>query len=506
MSKLNRRDFLKVASLIPGAIALSSLAPKIVPQGARPNVIILLFDAMSATNLSLYGYPRETTPNFKRFAERANVYHAHNSAGNFTSPGTASLLTGMYPWTHRAINMGGLIARDLLDRNLFRFFGDGYTRLAYSQNLWVNYFLTQFGVDVDTVLSPASFSSVARITGANFGDPMAYRAYDDFLFHDGKPPSSLVFGLADRLLFRREYFTESHSRADYPDGMPRAGVYPIYFELKKVFDGIFSTLETLRVERAPYISYFHLWAPHAPYRPARQFMDLFSNDNWRPEKKPEHPLSLKVAQSQLNTRRRNYDEYVANVDAEFGRLMDRLEASGALDNSYVLVTADHGEMFERGEDGHVTPLLYAPVTQVPLMISAPGQRSRLDVHAPTNSVDVLPTLLHLTGHEVPDWCEGRPLPGLGGVDDAERSTFTVEAKNNPAFAPLRMVSVAMLKGGYKLTYYKGYRGKDSFELYNMHNDPQEMVDLFASEKSVAVQLKDELLERLDQVNTRFQKS
>ena len=436
-------------------MALSSLSPITFSLGAqqdvtKPNVIILLFDAMSATNLSLYGYHRETTPNFKRFAERANVYHSHNSAGNFTSPGTASLLTGTYPWTHR---------------------------LAVSQIIWVNYFLNQFTPNLDKVFSPAAFSTVSQVIGADFKDPAAYRAYDDFLFHDGNPPASLVFGLVGRLLFRRQYFRESSTLAEYPNGMPRAGIYPIYFELRKVFDGVFSTIESLN---SPYLGYFHLWSPHAPYRPTQKFMDIF-DDNWKPDKKPEHRLGMRLSQSQLNTRRRNYDKYIANVDAEFGRLVDRFDEKGILDNSYVIVTSDHGEMQERGDDGHVTPLLFAPVTQVPLLISAPGQRTRTDIYAPTNSVDVLPTLLHLTGHEGPDWCEGVLLPGLGGKEDIERSTFTVEAKSNPAFTPLKMATVALRKGPYKLIYYTGYESQDSFELYNLENDPEELLDLYPTQ-------------------------
>ena len=53
---------------------------------ARPNIIIILFDAMAALNLSLYGYQRKTTSNFERLAQRSTVYHAHHSAANFTTP------------------------------------------------------------------------------------------------------------------------------------------------------------------------------------------------------------------------------------------------------------------------------------------------------------------------------------------------------------------------------------------------------------------------------------
>ena len=116
MSHLSRRDALKVGAALSGALAVSRLAPGLSSSGSAPafgspNIVVLVFDAMSAENLSLYGYRRDTSPNLERFASRATVYNAHYSAGSFTTPGTASLLTGLYPWTHRAIDESGLIAR-----------------------------------------------------------------------------------------------------------------------------------------------------------------------------------------------------------------------------------------------------------------------------------------------------------------------------------------------------------------------------------------------------------
>jgi len=120
MAHISRRDFLKMAAAAPAALAFSQMiAPG--PLGTNsPNIIVLVFDAMSADNLSLYGYRRKTTPNFERLAQRSTVYHSHYSAGSFTIPGTASLLTGLYPWTHRAINEEGQVAPAFVENNIFR--------------------------------------------------------------------------------------------------------------------------------------------------------------------------------------------------------------------------------------------------------------------------------------------------------------------------------------------------------------------------------------------------
>jgi arylsulfatase A-like enzyme len=515
MPKFSRRDFLKLASVISGGLALSNLAPKFSPafrdpeaspqQGnASPNLLIFVFDAMSASNLSLYGYTRKTTPNLERFAQRATVYNAHYSAGSFTTSGTASLLTGLYPWTHRAINEAGLIARNLAGQNLFRAVGEKYYRLAYSQNMWPNYFFGQFQPDIQKILSPAAFSLVDQVVGDKFGGDLedSHRAFDDFLFQDGTPPASLVFGLAERILLRRAV---AHAQTDnYPRGIPRTGNYPIFFQLKDVFDGLITTVEKLSPSS---LAYLHLWSPHAPYRPDKDFDSTFI-DGWRPKQKPEHVLGDHIPPSNVNDRRRNYDEYIANLDAEFGRLLDSLEAKGILDQSYVVVTSDHGEFFERGVEGHISPLLYDPVIRVPLLISSPGQKSRQDVNAPTNSVDVLPTLAHLTRNEIPNWCEGQALPSLGGSEDPERSIYMMDAKVNPAFGPLSIASFAIRKGKYKLSCYRGYEkyeGKDQYELYDMESDPEELNDLYPGNPSIAKPLQDELVSIIETENSKYKK-
>ena len=86
--------------------------------------------------------------------------------------------------------------------------------------------------------------------------------------------------------------------------------------------------------------------------------------------------------------------------------MSDLEQSSVLQNSYVILTSDHGELFERGEIGHASALMYAPVTHIPLLVRAPRQQQRMDYHSMTTNLDLLPTLLNITGQGIPDWLEG----------------------------------------------------------------------------------------------------
>ncbi len=249
------------------------------------------------------------------------------------------------------------------------------------------------------------------------------------------------------------------------------------------------------------MGYFHLLPPHEPYHPRREFIGLY-DDGWTPAAKEAHFFSQGWSDKSLNRWWREYDEHIAYADTEFGRLYDFLEQTGTLEDTYVIVTTDHGQLFERGIHGHLTPVLYEPVIRIPLLISKPNIRRREDVNIPTSCVDLLPTLLHATGRAVPDWCEGTVLPTFDSeATRSERSVFSVEAKLNPKYQPLTKGTVALVRDRYKLIHYFGYDGyENEYELYDRVNDPQEAEDLYSSMKSVAADLQSELKTKLDKVN------
>lgn len=515
MPKLNRRDFLKTSAAFlasatfAGASQFLSSAPS--QNSSKPNILILVFDAMSARNLSLYDYPRETTPNLQKFAGRASVYHQHYATGNFTTPGTASMLTGLYPWTHRALNYRGMIDRHLTERNFFNLIGEDYTRCAFTQNMWADILLSQFETDLDIHLPSESYSQFIQSALQPDdlpGDPgITYYAFQDFLnlrVDDPHPfPGSLLVASSD--LVRALATNRKHSSAQYPRGLPTN--YDYVYENASVLEGIGNLTKSRLIQSEPFLAYFHLWSPHDPYNARKEFIGRF-DDNLVLPAKPHHPLAgTNCSTEEMQQRRREYDEFVADLDAEFGRLMSDLEHSGVLQNTYVIVTSDHGELFERGEVGHATALMYAPVTHIPLLISAPGQQARRDFHSITSNIDLLPTLLQITGRELPPWVEGSLLPGFGGEEDGSRSIFSMMAKDNAAFRPLTHGTFALIKDAYELFYFTGYPGHDDvFELYNLQDDPHELQDLFTKDITTASHMKNELLEAINTANRNFQKT
>lgn len=506
--KLTRREFLKTTA------ALTSLpAAKTVQSGYRllsdqaaeqPNIILILFDALSALHLSLYGYSRETSPNLERFASRANVYHNHRSVANFTTPSTASLFTSTYPWTHRAITLTGLIRDSVKPNNLFKLLSEKYFQTAYTQNVYADMLLYQFDRYLDRHLAPDSFS----LAGHTFydslsGDSAVYglKGIDQFIFKLEEAHGSLFLSILNDLNTMLGVRKQEIQLKDlHPHGLPRLANTNVYFLFSQVMDGVINLLDRFQ---EPHFFYIHLLPPHAPYTPSSYFLEKF-NDGWVPEPKKYHKLGTRLSEDKLDFYRQRYDEFIANLDHEFGRLFDHLENSGLMDNSYVIFTSDHGELFERGTRGHSTPLLFEAVVRVPLVISTPGQSQRRDIYDLTSNIDILPTLAKIAGLQQPEWTVGQPLPELGLDGQSQRDLWILEAKKNQTQGELNKVSLALIRGENKLVYFTGYKNyQDKYEFYDLSNDPEELENSFKV-SPIAKEMKTELDQKFEKVKQPIQ--
>ncbi len=498
--RLSRRDLLKLLALVPGALAARPLLSLLKGNaGDAPNVFIFIFDAWSANHMSVFGYPRATMPNLERFLDRALVFHNHYSAGTFTVPGTASLLTGLHPWSHRAMHLGaGGVTRSHREHNLFAALEQAHSTLGYAQNPFADLFLYQFDDALDTHLSNGEFNlerhQLYDLPVIENDAAAAFAAFDNNIFAEGRGlDGSLFIEPLYRLgILRKQGALRKNYKWLYPKGLPASNEF---YLLDQIIDG---GIETLRGLNGPTIGYFHYCPPHGPYSPTKPFIKFFE-DGWVPPEKPIHPLSQATNSPQAQAvSRLNYDQFLASWDAEVSRLLDFLETSGLLDKSIVIFTSDHGELFERGEIGHNTLLLSEAVVRVPLFVSLPGQHSRKDIHINTSSVDILPTIAHLLGREIPTWSEGSLLPGLGGVEDAQRSVFSFDAKLQSAFSPLTRYSISITREGYKLVNYH-YPDFSSYEFFNLLDDPEELVDLYPQSPSIASHMKQELMEKIEEI-------
>jgi hypothetical protein len=487
---------------VPRVARLFHPAPS-APVGSK-NVIVVVFDAFSAYNISLYGYRRETMPNLARLAGRAIVYHNHFAGSNFTTSGTASLLTGTLPWTHRALQPNGQVAPRFVSRNIFAAFRD-YYRVAYTHNGWAYTLLRQAEGQMDqlvarTKLFLASYDSFIETLFQNDEDIATVSWARDMRVTDEGFAYSLFMSHVYKVLQEGKI---ANLEPLFPRGLPTTGS-DNGFLLEQAVDWISNLLTSIP---QPFLGYFHFLPPHFPYHTSIEFYNRFKEDGYEAVSKPRDIFAQRRTGQGISRQRTEYDEFILYVDQEFGRFYSALEASGLLENTWLVFTSDHGEMFERGITGHSTDTLYQPVVKIPLLIFEPGRQQGMDVHTPTSAVDVLPTLAHVTGHAMPDWTEGVVLPPYDtSSPDPRRGIYMVRAHNNDPNLPLTQASVALVRDGYKLLYYFGYQadGIDDFmHLYHIDADPEELVDLQVTQKDVADELFAELKAQLDAANKPF---
>jgi arylsulfatase A-like enzyme/Flp pilus assembly protein TadD len=209
----------------------------------------------------------------------------------------------------------------------------------------------------------------------------------------------------------------------------------------------------------PWFTWVHLYDPHEPYDPPEPYRSRFAADPYGGE--------------------------IVYADASLGAFLERLRASGGLENTLVVVAADHGESL--GDHGERTHGLFAydSTLRVPLLVWAPP-RIRPAVVRTARLVDVAPTILDLAGVEPLGDVDGRSLrPAVTGEDQTIEPASYFEALNanlTRNWAPLR----GIIQDGFKLI------DLPVPELYDLAADPQEQRNLYAQQRDRARPLEAEL--------------
>jgi arylsulfatase A-like enzyme len=254
-----------------------------------------------------------------------------------------------------------------------------------------------------------------------------------------------------------------------------------------------TTLDWLNARRAdsrPFFAWLHLFDPHSPHTPPQPYalgfrpasaLGLDPVRAWVPFR-PIGPRTF--TEPVLGGQRDLYDGEVAYLDRQVGRLVGFLESRGLLDDTVLVVVADHGESL--GERGilfrHVG--LHDIITHVPLMIRWPGpERQGRRIEGLVQTLDVFPTILRAAGLAVP------PQDGkdLHGDHPQRRAVFAEHSDRFGAMVRTRDHKYVWSQGLPKLF-------PDGPYLYDLEADPGETRNLAGHGLAVERELAD-LLKR-----------
>ena len=501
MHAQTRREFLRSAS--GRAVSLGALAavPGIASAGEngeskRPNVLFIICDQLNANALSCYGGP-VATPNIDRIAAEGVRFDQATCPTPFCSPTRASIITGMYPHAHgitvnvdrlerpQRPSMEGIRVDDVTTEKLLN--QAGWATNHYGKwHLWQDdlpYYADMFrpaqeyAKEMDAVFRrvrsgdrsgwmewynwalPVDVASEYREAVQSVpADRWSHKTYLDFIGKMGRSKLPLKQNLEVRV--------------------GDLGVERIKANADKPFmlTCSFNMPHDPNVVPSPYYEMF---------RPEQ--LKLPGNRNSREErfeKQLSRQIIANLGEVGLREFLRVYYAMVKLVDDQVGRLLAALDESGRTEDTIVVFTADHGDMM--GGHGMVwksTDAFYDDVARVPLLFRCPGRFKPAVSHVAADLVDMMPTLLELTGQAVPPQAQGQSLvPYLTGAKDSPQArpfSFSERVGRNKTgerTLPRGTAGNFMIRGqGWKYVRYD--RGDEC--LYNLSDDPGETKNLAA---------------------------
>ena len=446
----------------------------------RPNLIYVFADQLRYDALGCTGNAKAHTPHIDRFA--ANSAHLRQFVSNtpVCTAYRASLMTGKHTTSH------GMVINELRIHPNQTCLGHLLTSAGYVTSYigkW-HLFANEFGNHFDPV------NSFVPRGPHRLGFDGEWKAYN--FNHENYSPSAY-------------YHEETPEKIYYPD-----------FEATHQTDFAIDAINRYADAGDPFAIVLSYGPPHDPWGPdhvPQKYWEMFKNtpmpnppnyaedhdpysDNWARFKAGER--------EELENWRRGYFAQIAALDAEFGRLIDALEASGEADNTIVVFTSDHGEMF--GAHGRRAKLIfYEEAAHVPFFIRWPAGLEPVTHDFAAGAVDVLPTICGLLGIDASADAEGQNLaPFLKGAEGAPEMSLLMGCG-----------ATAIWEDGHewravrdsRFTYAR-YRVDGAEFLFDRKNDPFEQTNLaddpsFAADKE---RLKTWMESEMARINDTFEAS
>jgi arylsulfatase A-like enzyme len=417
--------------------ALARLGP--ASRGA-PNVLLIILDTVRGESLSLYGYPRATTPEISRWASGGVVFDNAFSEAPWTLPSHASMFTG-----HHAHEL---------------------------KTSW-NTPLEPDPPTLASVLSARGYSTAGFVANVRYCGRETGLARGFTVYHDYRVDAAEAFKIT-RLT---EAFHSTMGR--------RLRLFPVRPrtrapEIRERFTGWLDQRDTTR----PFFAFLNFLDAHAPYQPPSPFRERFETrpgariPNITADRANNAELEKRFTPEEARASRDLYDGAIAYLDSEIGTLLRQMNERGLLQNTIVILTSDHGEAFaEQGLLGHANSV-YRPTLQVPLVISWPGHLpAGMRIDQPVSLRDIAATLADLTSGpaDFPGLSLRRFWDGSPSAAEAPLVSHIAKLINQPDWWPASPGEMFSLNDG-RFRYIRN-QVTGSEELFDFAADKDERHDL-----------------------------
>ncbi len=460
---MKRLPFFTPVRLILPVIVLAGVAAYPFSAEARPNILFLSIDDLN-NDLGTLGVDYVKTPHLDAFAETGRLFSHHYVAVPSCGPSRAALLRGKRPTEQAHLPNTAMLRthEDWGNQSLPAWFRKhGYTTLALGK--------------------------VTHYPGGMAGEGWAAEpeelpgAWDRTWVPEGSPwatPEDMMHGYANGVPRDRGNSFESGSPAweafDGPDN-----AYPDGWVAEEAIE----VLEELAGSEQSWFFAVGFFKPHLPFAAPKKYYEMNDPDlipephdtdrhaapsSWHPSNElsvnygghPDHPNDDPAYARQL---RHAYAAATSYVDAQVGRVLEKVEQLGLDDNTIVVVWSDHG--FALGHHGiWGKHSLYDIALKAPLMIRYPGIEQPGEIaDAVIETVDLYPTLTDLAGVPTPEALHGVSLrPCL-------KDPKTPSVK--PAFAFFRNGQTSVRNDDWRLIMHRDDEQILGYELFDFRDDP-----------------------------------
>jgi arylsulfatase A-like enzyme len=329
-------------------------AARRLPAPDSPNVLLIVLDTVAADHLSLHGYDRPTSPTIEALARRGLRFDRAQATSSWTLPSHAGFFTGHWPHDLSA---------------------SWFTPLDASHRTLAEY-LAAHGY------ATAGFVANTAFCGADTGLARGFTIYQDYFFPELSAFKMAVLinrpveGLRSLDLLLREHLNLAVLR---PLVRPIWGRFnaDARKEAPVVHRELLDWLTKHRQSERPFFAFLNFYDAHYPY-------ELPNGSEPRFGGIPHNPREAALLRNWWTIDKRRlsgqeiafvrdaYDECVAGLDDQVGRVLGDLGRQGMLEHTWLIITSDHGESFgeQPGFFGHGTSL-YQPQLHVPLLIVPP---------------------------------------------------------------------------------------------------------------------------------------
>ncbi len=471
---MDRRRFLGVSA---GALAATQMSTALgskqsLGQDARPNFLFIIADDLMFRTIAAINNPEVHTPNIDSLVRSGchftHAFHQGSWTGAVCIASRTMLNTGLTGFKANRADSGNQAFDHPAWGQTFR--AAGYD--TYITGKW----------HLDAVMLQRSFSEQGPVApGFLNSTPNMYDRPAPG--NTWSPTDKSLFGhwLKKGLWLNRKDDTIQHSSELYAD----AAV---------------GYLGRASAKKSPFFMYVGFNAPHDPRQAPQEFLDLYPADNIAipPNFLPQHPFDqgdyktrdellapFPRTKHDVQVHRREYYAIISHMDAQIGRILAALKASGKADNTYVILTADHGlAIGEHGLMGKQNQ--YECSMRMPLIIAGPGVKPGKSVDEMVYQHSMYATTCDLAKIPIPPHVE---FPSLAPMLHAEKP----EPVHDAMFGWLNILQRSIRTRQHKLIFYSQL---PRFQLFDLEKDPWEMHDL-ADDPSYAG-VKSEMIAKLKQ--------